>query len=442
MRHTPLVATLALAMLAGGCETAPTADTREVSLSVAPEPAPADGYERYQAAANALRGFDPGGRVGSIKWERQRVTFTRLGERYACALDTGEITPAEAEPERPRAERRRGGGRRPARGRQRSREESPDGLWIAVCRDWNVVLERADADEVAVDDGEDKGSAAPDEYVDEIRVTTDGHRKHRYGTASWVYGEELRQTRAMWWSDDARRLVFYEFDERDVPDFYLVSGLTARRTNTLIEGYPKPGEPNPSASLLVYDLDTGITRRLDTTDEDGGEWYVYSVRFAPDGHTLLVNRTNRHQNVLHLEAYDLDTGARRRVLTETQATWQDNRPTIRFLDDGHRFIWTTERTGRRQLELRDLDGRRHATLTNTDGPVIGIAQIREDLGDVGVLFFRAYDPDSPLDAHLYRVNLDGSDHRRLTREPGYHTVSMAPHGLYFITRYESITDPP
>ncbi|MCP3902119.1 MAG: prolyl oligopeptidase family serine peptidase [Planctomycetes bacterium] len=442
-----VVSILAVAWMGPGCATTPAAPVLAKpapSMSVAVELPPAD-YERYRAAADALRNFDSGGSVTRIRWQRDRVLFTRLGERYACDLDTGDVQSlddADADG-RPRAGARRGGGRRgPGRGRQRAREESPDGQWVAVCRDWNVIIERADAEDSETDDGEGKAASDPAALVAEIPVTTDGHRKHRYGTASWVYGEELRQNRAMWWSDDSRRLVYYEFDERDVPDFYLVGGLTARRTSTLIEGYPKPGEANPIASLHVYDLDTGITRRLDTTDDDGGEWYVYFVRFAPDGHTLLVNRTNRHQNVLHVEAYDLDSGARRRIVTETQETWQDNRPTMRFLADGHRFIWRTERTGRAQYELRDLDGARIATLTRNGGPVIGIAQVKEKMGDAGVLFYRAYDEHEPLDVHLYRVDLDGTDARRLTSADGHHTVAMAPNGRFFITRCETVTDPP
>ncbi len=54
-------------------------------------------------------------------------------------------------------------------------------------------------------------------------VTTDGSDASRvkYGTASWVYGEELAQTTAIWWSPDSRKLAYYRFDESQVPDYYL-----------------------------------------------------------------------------------------------------------------------------------------------------------------------------------------------------------------------------
>ena len=67
----------------------------------------------------------------------------------------------------------------------------------------------------------------------------------KYGTASWVYGEELSQRTAMWWSPDGKKLAFYRFDESKVPDFYLATNLTKVQDTLDVEAYPKPGVPNP-----------------------------------------------------------------------------------------------------------------------------------------------------------------------------------------------------
>jgi dipeptidyl-peptidase-4 len=254
-----------------------------------------------------------------------------------------------------------------------------------------------------------------------------------------VYGEELDQTRAMWWSPDSSKLVFYEFDERDVVDFYLVNGWTDLRTNPISEGYSKAGEPNPKAALLVFDLGTGRTTRLELPGDPDEEWYLYDVRFTPDGSEILFNQTDRLQHVLHVVASDPTTGASRIVVTERQETWQDNHPTMRFLDDGHRFIWETEKTGWRQYELRDLDGRLINPLTRGAYPVVSIERVDEESG---VLYYMAYGGEHPLNAHLFRVNLDGKDPRRLTREPASHSITFSPDGERFITRYETVSQPP
>src|SRR6185369_1927835 len=89
----------------------------------------------------------------------------------------------------------------PDRGRQYESAASPDSSHRAYYRDRNLWISNAD------------GS-------DEFAVTTDGNDRNRvkYGTASWVYGEELAQNTAFWWSPDGKKLAFYRFDESKVPD--------------------------------------------------------------------------------------------------------------------------------------------------------------------------------------------------------------------------------
>jgi dipeptidyl-peptidase-4 len=439
-RPTSACVALAAAWLLSGCA---------APAPVEPGPVTFD-YDGYRDVSRELSRFDPGGRITRVRWsdDSTTLTFQRGGEPYAFDLertafvevgDEEDASNGAGRRDRGEARRRRG----PARGRQRTRETSPDGQWVAVCADWNVRIEPVEPEEPETGDDATADASGP-VAATPISVTTEGTRKLRYGMASWVYGEELRQTTAMWWAPDSRRLVFYEFDERAVPDFYLLRGLADLRTSPVREGYPKPGEPNPIASLLVYDLDTGETTRIDTGAtndpvDDDEEWYVYNVRFTPGGSEVLFNRTNRHQNVMHVEAHELDTGRSRRVVTETQETWQTNSPSMRFLDDGDRFLWETERDGVRQLELRHLDGRRLATLTEADRPYASVIRLDED---AGVLFYTAYDDADPLQVHLHRVNLDGTGRRRLTREPATHSITMSPDGRWFVTRYESITRMP
>ena len=270
-----------------------------------------------------------------------------------------------------------------------------------------------------------------------INVTTTGTKKFRYGRASWVYGEELDQTDAMWWSPDSSKLAFYEFDERLVKDFYLLRGWSDLRTEPETEGYPKPGEPNPIAGLLVFDLSTHKTVRIQT----GGdlEQYVYNIQWTHDGKELLFSRTNRHQDALEVCAASPDTGQIRLVVAETQDTWQNNRPEMRFLKDGHRFIWETEKTEWKQFELRDLDGSFVTALGEGSYPADSIVKVDEDHS---VLYYMAYSATNPLNAQLHCVNLDGSGHRSLTDPQLTHSVRLSEDGRWFIDEYETAENPP
>lgn len=395
---------------------------REPADHLAAEPADAGRPMRGPSSA------DWAGRISRVRWSEDgtRLFYTHAGERHAFDLVTGAPgAPGEvgedgedrpAGRDRPRSRRSW-----PGRGRQFDRGTSPDGKWEAICQDYNVLLRHAEGESEEV-----------------IQVTSGGDRKFRYGVANWVYGEELDQTTAMWWSPDSTKLAFYEFDERDVPDFYLINGLTELRTGLLREGYSKTGEANPIATLLLYNLQTGQTVRIQT-HEDGQECYIYNVRFTPDGSRVLFNRMDRLQQVLHVMAADPQTGESRIVVTETQPTWQDHRPYMQFLADGERFIWETEKTGYRQFELRHLDGRLLATLTKGEYPALRVQRIDEENA---VLYYTACGGAHPLNAHLFRVKLDGTGQRRLTQELASHSVQLSPDGKWFITCFETITQPP
>jgi dipeptidyl-peptidase 4 len=413
-RFTIVIALLSCIVLAG-CGASRATSTR------------AEADARYKLVTDTIGSLVTGGRITRLNWsdDGQSLTYRRGDDTFrfdfqakaAVKIDADEAVEGASTT---RPERRSN----PARGRQRDRATSPDGKWIAVCKDWNVVIEPKHSD------GDERGEP--------IRVTADGQRKFRYGTASWVYGEELDQRDAMWWSADSRKLVFYEFDERQVPDHYLTGGLTELHTKLLIEGYPKPGEPNPIANLLVYDLESRKIARIEMPQD--GEWYTYAVQFSPaPTNTLIFNRTNRRQNILHVMAADLETGQTRIVLTETQETWQENAPEMKFLKDGHRFIWASEKTGWKQFELRDLDGSLINTLTTGDYETRQIEHIDETNG---VVYYTAFSDRNPLNAHLHRVNLDGSDQRRLTQETLNHSVRISPDAKWFVTEYESAVMPP
>ena len=90
------------------------------------------------------------------------------------------------------------------------------------------------------------GSAAPTTAT-RAPITTDGSVAGRikYGTASWVYGEELSQRTAMWWSPDGRKLAYYRFDEREVHDYYVVMNQTRLQAALDTEAFPTAGTPNP-----------------------------------------------------------------------------------------------------------------------------------------------------------------------------------------------------
>jgi dipeptidyl-peptidase-4 len=389
------------------------------------------GYVQYEKMSKLIPDSVKLGAL-AVKWTDGGKAFEyfRDGKSYRYDIATHSATETGTAPpdadQNGRGGRRRAGG--PERGRQYASATSPDGKLKAFHRDRNLWLS-------------DAGGG------NEFAVTTDGSQNTRikYATASWVYGEELDQITAMWWSPNSKKIAFYRFDESAVPDYYLQLDQTKLQSRMDVEAYPKAGVSNPIADIFIYDVVTKKTVKLDVRDGKPFEnsvvgHYVYNVQWSPDGGELLCNRTNRRQNVMEFTACNPETGKCRVILREEWLpSWTENSPAMTFLKDGKRFVWTSERTGWKNLYLYDLSGKLLATLTNHSFEAGAVVKIVED---AGALYYMARDGDNHMKLQLHRVGLDGKGDQRLTDPAFNHTVDFAPEGSHFLDVAQTHDIPP
>src|SRR6185295_9784184 len=353
---------------------------------------------RYQRMAPLIRtavGGTPLGFGGGVNWspDGQSVEYSDGGKRYRFDIATKKIIDLGAAGDtRTGGRGGRGGGGQPARGRQFEFAIAPAGNHRAIYKDRNVWV------------GDSTGAGA-------VQITTDGSEKSRikYGTASWVYGEELSQRTAMWWSPDGKKLAYYRFDESKVPDFYLATGLTNIQDSLDVEAYPKPGVHNPVVDLFVYDVDTKKSTRIDVRDGKPFDnvsigHYVFRIEWAPGGRELTLLRTNRRQNMMDMAACNPSTGSCRVVIHEEWPTgWIDDDPApgVTWLKDGNRFIWESDRTGFKNFYLYDFKAAKLITpLTQLPAEVIGISRVDEASNS---MLYTARDGENYMKVQLHRV---------------------------------------
>jgi dipeptidyl-peptidase-4 len=397
------------------------------------------GYQRYQRLSREITNAVKSGAL-SVTWkdEGKALEYQKDGKRYRYdiaarqATELGSATTNSPAPrgDRPPSERRHETSERSrvARGRQSASAVSPNGKLKAFYRDHNLWLSDTNG-------------------TNERSVTHDGSDKARikYGTASWVYGEEFDQTTAIWWSTNSDKVAFYRFDESQVADFYLLRSLTNIQDRLEVEAYPKAGTTNPLVDLMIYDVSTKGTVRVDVRDgKPFGDsvvgHYVYGISWTKDSKELLFHRTNRRQNILEFCAAEPDSGkCRVAVREEWPASWVDNSPAMRFLQDGRRFIWTSERTGWKNLYLYNLSGELIAQLTDHSFEVGEVVHVDEK---AGLVYYSARSGDNPMKLQLHRVSLDGQGNRRLTDPALHHAISFAPDGQHFIDVAQTHDLPP
>ena len=276
---------------------------------------------------------------------------------------------------------------------------SPNGRWISFLHEHDIWLAPASGGETR-------------------RLTTGADKDLLHGDLDWVYPEEFGIRSGYEWSPDSRRVAFLEIDQRPVPH-YPITYLAPLKHRWELQRYPKPGDPNPLVRVGVIEAKPGAHGKDRVVWVQGKA--EYTPRFAWAGNELLaVQRLNRGQNQLDLVFADAIDGRIRTVLEERDLHWIYITNDLTFLKDSQQFLWTSERTGYRQIELYGYDGKKKRTLTRGYWEVKTIEGVDRKNGWV---YFSANE-DNPLGSDLYRVRLDGQDKQKLTRFGGTHRVKF------------------
>ncbi len=391
------------------------------------------GYDQYiKMRSQTVNAVKPGTFIANWKEDGKSFDYQLNGKKYTFdvskkkAIEAGDAAAQTDNRQGFRPGGRAGGrrfaaqgvGPRPERGRQWTAALSPDKKLKSFYSNCNLWISDSSG-------------------TNKFAVTTEGNDKERikYGTASWVYGEELGQTTAMWWSPDNKKVAYYRFAESKVPYYYLQYKQLSLYDSVEVEPYTKVGAENPVVDIYIYDLETKSKVKVDVRDGKPFDnsvvgHYVYDISWSENGKELFFHRTNRLQNIMELAAADPVTGKCRVIIREEwPATFTNNSPGMTFLKDNNRFIWESERSGFLNYYLYDLSGKLIATLTNHQYEVAGIIKIDED---AKMLYYMARDGENHMKLQLHRVGLDGKKHVRLTNPAYNHTVTLSPDNKYFL----------
>lgn len=301
---------------------------------------------------------------------------------------------------------------------------SPDGDWVSFVKDAEVYV-------IAVEGGE-------------ARQLTHGARGtgKTHGLAEYIAQEEMGRSRGYWWSPDSQWIAFAEVDETHIPLYRIQhQGMDEVGENAQEEHrYPFAGQANALVDLGVIPVGGGDVTWMDLGVEE--DVYLARVAWLPDG-SLTAQVENREQSSLKLLILDPQTGRRQTLLTESSSIWINLHDMFYPLrrsgwERAGGFIWASERSGFCHLYLYDNQGSLVRTLTHGEWMVESIVGVDEQRQQV---YFMATEK-SPLESHLYGVSLEGGEPRRLTAEPGMHSVVIDRGFERFVDSWSTLDTPP
>jgi dipeptidyl aminopeptidase/acylaminoacyl peptidase len=300
---------------------------------------------------------------------------------------------------------------------------SPDGRWEAMVRRHNVVVRPAGGGTERI-------------------LTSDGTDTGFYDHATLL------------WSPDSRRIALYHVTpgQRRLVHYINAAPADQLQPTHFTRLYPKPGDTLDRERPVIFDVESG--RRVDVaTDLFPNPYRLLNLAWRRDARALTFEYNERGHQRFRVIEVDAATGAARAVIDEHAATFF-NYPAAtgelrgsgtywrHDIDDGREIIWLSERDGWRHLYLYDgATGQVKNRITAGEFVVRGVLHVDEAARRLWFVAGGVNTDQDPYFAHIYRVDLDGSNLVPLTSGNATHEVTFSPDMQHYLVSYSRVDLP-
>ncbi len=264
------------------------------------------------------------------------------------------------------------------------------------------------------------------------QITSDGAKnKIINGASDWVYEEEFSLTQSYEWSPDGKYIAYLKFDESQVPMYELFFYHNKKYPTIYKYKYPKVGENNSIVTVHIYNTSTG-----ETHDINLDAYYIPRIQWSPAGN-LIVTTMNRHQNRLDLLRINPENRGIDTIIHEESDTYIAVTDAFRYIEDGEKFIWQSERNGWKQLFLYTSEGKLLKNLTPIGTVVTDFYGFDEKRNEI--VYQAALDP---LNRQIIARNITSGEKRTLEAQIGTNSAAFSPTFDYYRHTFQTVNTPP
>ncbi len=286
--------------------------------------------------------------------------------------------------------------------------------YLAYTKENNLYIQSPDGTEYAITKESDKGIVS-------------GQSVHR---------NEFGINGGTFWSPNGNLLAFYRMDETMVTDYPLVD-VSARVAKLKDIKYPMAGMKSHHVTVGVYNPTTQQTVFLNTGTPK--EKYLTNIAWSPDEKNIYIAEINRGQDSCYLKNYDAATGKLQATLfLETNKKYVEPEKPVLFLKNASdKFLWLSKRDGFNHLYLYDTTGKMLKQITSGNWDITSVIGFDEK----GENLFYVSTEASPIEKHIYKINLKNGKKEKLSKEEGVHYPSLSASGKYISDSYTSQNNP-
>ena len=332
---------------------------------------------------------------------------------------------------------------------------SPDKKTVIYTKDLNLY-------KMSYEDYEKLRKDENDSTVTEIQLTFDGVKDFGWGMPGNMLNTDTLlngKRRGMYgglFSPDSRYFVALLEDERAVKDLWVIDVMANPRPTLETYKYQMPGEKEaPVIHMYLFDLQTGERKEIDTwrfkdqtlrissktREAKDAALDVRPSVWMGDNNRFFVTRSSRDLHRIDICTYTIGQDTLVPIIEERMNTYQEVKA-LHALNNGKEIVQWSERDGWAHLYLYDDKGNLKNRITKGSWHVENIVKVDEKARVVYFLACGMDKDENPYYDHLYRVNLDGSGLKQLTKKDFFHEVAMTDDARFFVDNYSRVNTVP
>ena len=346
----------------------------------------------------------------------------------------------------------------------KDKEEEPKRLaWGTISPDKKTVVYAKDLNlyKMSFDDYEKAKKDEKDSTIVEIQLTTDGVEDFGYGipysmlNTDTLCNGKRRGVRGVW-SPDSKHFVTIVSDDRAVKDLWVIDVTANPRPTLETYKYQMPGEKEaPIEHLYVFDMENNTRKEIKTAaykDQTLGLEYKPLLQkqrdmdFRPviwqgDNNRFFLTRSSRDLYRIDVCSYTIGQDSIVPVIEERMKTYQETRG-LQVLGNGKELIQWSERDGWAHLYLYDDKGNLKNRITKGPWHVENVLKVDEK---ARVIYFTANGmnaDENPYYEHLYRVNVDGTGLKQITKGDYFHQTEVDDDARFVVDNYSRVNSIP
>ncbi len=267
-----------------------------------------------------------------------------------------------------------------------------------------------------------------------VQVTFDGGNGIVNGKT--VHRSEFGISNGIFNSPDGNYIAFYRKDESMVSDYPLVDYMPRVAEYNPVK-YPMAGMDSEHVMVGIFDISSGNTVFLNTGGDP--EHYLTNLAWSPDEKHIYLAELNRGQDHMHLNCYDVVSGEKVKTLfEETHDKYVEPLNSIQFSNvNENEFFLLSRKDGWFHVYKYNTNGELVRQITKGEWEVTNILGFSEK---EKYLFVEAT-KESPLERHIYRVDIISGKMEKLTETEGEHSGKLSPDGSWLIDEFTATEIP-